>query len=57
MEEVKKILRVLSESIDKKGFPHEPFIVQSDPREEYCFFIAFWRNKETREVTEMEVRA
>lgn len=50
-----KVLMTLAHTIAKEGFPQEPFIVQSDPSDETCFFICLWRNTGDRQVTSVEV--
>ena len=56
MKDVGKILRAIAETIEKAGFPQEPFIVQSDPREEYSFFLVLWRTTGKREVVEVGIK-
>lgn len=56
MKHIKKILRAIAESIEKGGFPKEPFIIQSNPEEEFSFFIALWRNIGERTVTVVGIK-
>ena len=48
-------LRSLASGLEVNGFPKEPFIIQGDPQDSECFFIALWRNVGDREVTKLEV--
>lgn len=43
-----RILRALAAQLEDQGIPEQPFIVETDSREEVRLFIAVWRNSGDR---------
>ena len=54
-EEIAKILTSLAATLREKGFPKEPFIVQTEPGEDFCLFICLWRNTGDRKTGTLQV--
>lgn len=48
-EAVAKLLTAVANAIRQTGFPKEPFILQSSPLEDYCFYLGLWRGKRYQE--------
>ena len=39
-----KALESMAQVVRESGYPQDPFIMQSDPREEFQIFVCLWRN-------------
>jgi len=43
-ETIGKVLIATGQTLLAEGFPEDPLIIQSDPGQELCMFVALWRN-------------